>query len=179
MLRDCIVCGINDGVIQRRLLSEKELTFKTALEIIQGMELVAKNVKELMNRPDGTMLPTPVHHVTEATKPANVCYRCGKPGHYAPKCKHKETVCSKCGKVGHLLKVCRSKRTGLPKATDTGFKSSTEQSGAKSKPVNTAVKEGTNEYELLNVTSPGKVTPWNVTIDIEGVGVLMQLDTGL
>jgi len=93
ILRDRIVCGINDGVIQRRLLSEKELTFKTALEIIQGMESAAKNVKELMSRPDGTMPPTPaVHHVTDATKPANVCYRCGKHGHYTPTCKHKETV---------------------------------------------------------------------------------------
>jgi len=136
----------------------KELTFKTALEIAQGMELATKNVKELTNCPDGTMPPTPVHHVTEATKPVNVCYRCGKPGHYAPKCKHKETVCSKCGKGGHLQKVCHSKRTGPPKVTDTGFQSSTEQSGAKSKPVNTVVKEGTNDCELLNVTSPGKVT---------------------
>ena len=32
MLRDHIVCGINDSIIQRRLLSEKELSFKTALE---------------------------------------------------------------------------------------------------------------------------------------------------
>jgi len=140
MLRDRIVCGINDGVIQHRLLSEKELTFKTALEIAQEMKSAAKNVKELMNRPDGTVSPTPVHHVTEAAKPANICYRCGKPGHYAPKYKHKETVCSKCGKVGHLQKVCCSKRTGPPKATDTGSKSSTEQSGTKSKSVHTVVK---------------------------------------
>jgi len=178
MLRDRIVCRINDGVIQHRLLSEKELTFKTGLEIAQEMESAANNVKELTNHPDGTMLLTPVHHVTEATKPANVCYRCGKSGHYTPKCKHKETLCSKCGKVGHLQKVCRSKRTGPPKATDTSFKSSTEQSGAKSKPVNAVAKEGTNKYELLNVTSPGKVSPWNATVDIEGVSVLMQLDTG-
>ena len=28
MLRDCLVCGINDGKIQRRLLAEKDLTLK-------------------------------------------------------------------------------------------------------------------------------------------------------
>ena len=77
MLRDRIVCEINDGVIQRHLLSEKELTFKTALEIAQGMESAVKKVKELTNHPDGTVPPTPVRHVTEATKPANICYRCG------------------------------------------------------------------------------------------------------
>jgi len=85
-------------------------------------------------------------------------------------------VCSKCGKVGHLQKVCRSKRTGLPKATETALH--TEQSGTKTKPVHTVVKEGTDEYELQNVTSPGKVRPWNVSVGIEGIAVLMQLDTG-
>ena len=31
MLRDRIVCGINDSIIQHRLLAEKGLSFKTAL----------------------------------------------------------------------------------------------------------------------------------------------------
>ena len=47
MLQDHIVCGINNTIIQRRLLSEKELSFKTALELAQGMESAAKNVREL------------------------------------------------------------------------------------------------------------------------------------
>ena len=47
MLRDHIVCGINDSIIQRRLLAEKGLSFKTTLELAQGMELAAKNVREL------------------------------------------------------------------------------------------------------------------------------------
>ena len=175
MLRDRIVCGVNDAVIQRRLLSEKELTFKSALEIAQGMESAAQNVRELTTRPD-PVLPAPVHHVTDSTRLTNVSYRCGQHGHYAPTCKHKVTVCKKCGKVGHLQKVCRSKRT---KPTEqSGSSKSTEQSNAKSKGVNTVVKEGTDEYALLNVTSPGKATPWNVIVDMEGVSVSMQVDTG-
>ena len=38
MLRDCLVCGINDHRMQRRLLAEKELTFAKALELAQAME---------------------------------------------------------------------------------------------------------------------------------------------
>ena len=38
MLRDHIVCGINDAVIQHCLLPEKNITYKKALEIAQGME---------------------------------------------------------------------------------------------------------------------------------------------
>ena len=37
-LRDRIVCGVNDQIIQPCLLAVKELTFKKAIEIAQGME---------------------------------------------------------------------------------------------------------------------------------------------
>jgi len=42
MLRDRLVCGINDPIIQCRLLAEKALTFKTAMELSQGMESAVK-----------------------------------------------------------------------------------------------------------------------------------------
>ena len=61
MLRDRLVCGINDESIQRRLLAETALTFKKALELAQGMETVAKNVREMQN-----------HAVSKKTF---VCYR--------------------------------------------------------------------------------------------------------
>ena len=47
MLRGCIVCGINDGVIQHCVLSRKKVTFKTASEIAQGMESAAIDHKYL------------------------------------------------------------------------------------------------------------------------------------
>ena len=47
MLRDCLVCGINDTGIQRRLLAEPKLSFKKALELAQGMESATQNVKQL------------------------------------------------------------------------------------------------------------------------------------
>ena len=37
MLRDCLVCGINEDSIQRRLLSEDVRTFDTALKKAQAM----------------------------------------------------------------------------------------------------------------------------------------------
>ena len=47
-----------------------------------------------------------------------------------------------------------------------------------SKPVHNVQDDTTDECQLLNITSPGKVTPWNITVDIEGVTVLLQLETG-
>ncbi|KAJ8041485.1 hypothetical protein HOLleu_12313 [Holothuria leucospilota] len=38
MLRDRLVCGINNDRIQRNLLSKSSLTFETALEIAIGLE---------------------------------------------------------------------------------------------------------------------------------------------
>ena len=174
MLRDRIVCGINDSIIQRRLLAEKGLSFKTALELAQGMESAAKNVREL-NVParelPSTAGPTaaahnPVNQVGDnaANRSPPTCYRCGKPGHYASSCKYKKTVCNKCGIVGHLQKVCRSKQSKPTKKPH--------------KPINSVQDDEIDEYQLLNITSPGKATPWNVSVDIEGSTVLMQLDTG-
>ena len=45
MLRDRLLCGINDKTIQRRLLAERELTLKKAEEIALGEELAARRAR--------------------------------------------------------------------------------------------------------------------------------------
>ncbi|XP_026006850.1 synaptotagmin-14 isoform X3 [Astatotilapia calliptera] len=47
MLRDRIVCGIKEDRIQRRLLSEIDLTFDKALSIAVAMETANKNAQDL------------------------------------------------------------------------------------------------------------------------------------
>ena len=51
MLRDCLLCGINDPNTQRRLLSEVDLTFQKAFEIAQGLESAVQNLKTLQGSP--------------------------------------------------------------------------------------------------------------------------------
>lgn len=51
MLRDQIVCGINDDRIQRRLLAEADLTFDTALKIALSVEAANKNIQDLQKPP--------------------------------------------------------------------------------------------------------------------------------
>ena len=48
LLRDRIVCGINDEHVQRRLLAEKELSFDKALELAISLETAKKNVTIIM-----------------------------------------------------------------------------------------------------------------------------------
>ena len=51
MLRNCLVCGVNEETIQRRLLAESGLTLKKALEITQGLGAAARNVREIRMKP--------------------------------------------------------------------------------------------------------------------------------
>ena len=41
------MCGINDDTIQKKLLAEAKLTYTKALELAQGLETAAQNVKEI------------------------------------------------------------------------------------------------------------------------------------
>ena len=55
MLRDRVVCSINQERWQKRLLSEPGLTFKKAYEIAVGAESADQNVKKLrMDKADGS-----------------------------------------------------------------------------------------------------------------------------
>ena len=121
MLRDRLVCGINEDRIQRRLLSETTLNFKKAYEIAVGMEIAAKNVKEIQQAAlsvEGNQIPTQqnVNKVSENVKSqgrndwsAMECYRCGGK-HKSEDCKFKEDECYYCHKKGHIAKKCKAKR---------------------------------------------------------------------
>ena len=78
LLRDRIVCSINDENIQRRLLAEKMLTLDSALGIAVGMENARKNVIEIH---------TPGKELTEVYKVTTMnCYHCGNGSHTPDRC---------------------------------------------------------------------------------------------
>uniref|UniRef100_A0A1X7T5X9 Retrotransposon gag domain-containing protein n=1 Tax=Amphimedon queenslandica TaxID=400682 RepID=A0A1X7T5X9_AMPQE len=47
MIRDRLVCGVNDRAIQRRLLQQSKLDYKTAYDIAIAMESASKNALDL------------------------------------------------------------------------------------------------------------------------------------
>ena len=117
MLRDRLVCGINDSKIQKCLLSETKPSFQQAMDISQGLETAVRNVKELKPQRGPAEVDSTaeaavckvtsgdkhVRKITSGRKPDVVCYRCGKPGHYVSKCRVSKNVTShQCGKTGHL-----------------------------------------------------------------------------
>lgn len=96
MLRDRLVCGINEDSIQPHLLVEFTFTFQRALEISQG--LAASSAKYIEKAVGGL-----VHEVRKDTvkkkSRAVECFRCN-----ASNCKFKETVCHNYNKKGHFKK---------------------------------------------------------------------------
>ena len=110
-----IVCGINDDVLQRRLLAESGLDYGKAVEIALNLETAAQSMKELKSKPDGQtsrvthsppqyqvhktgVASPPQHQVHRASttstsnrgsqgKSGPTCYRCGVRGHVVSKCK--------------------------------------------------------------------------------------------
>ena len=101
MLRDRIMCGINDVQTQKRLLVEKDLSFAKAKEIALGLESAVQGARDIQIPSSGT-----VHNVVEKkTTNYTKCFRCGRTNHAAPQCRYKDAVCKKCNKTGYLAKV--------------------------------------------------------------------------
>ena len=79
-LHDQLVCGLRNDQMQKRLLTELDLTLEKALQIAQGMEAADYSTKAL--KEPVTVAPVKVY---SQTKPW--CYRCGKTDHNEKDCK--------------------------------------------------------------------------------------------
>ena len=103
MLQDHLVCGVNDLIIQRWLLAEKD---DTALDLAKSLEAAEKGSHDITvdNKFE------PVHFNSQHQRPENpVCLQLrGGRGDMASICCFKDQDCHKCKKRGHTAKVCRS-----------------------------------------------------------------------
>ena len=174
MLRDRLVCGVNDERIQRRLLAEREvkLDFKRALELVQSMELAEKNSRELQSRPGARLPPQSRKDVCRVTSPevSALCYRCGKPNHKPASCRFKSARCHNCGKIGHLQKVC-------PARKQTGEVAKTPKSG-KVRTVQEGIQDSGEHSLVLNQVTSKMGEPIRVEVQLDGRPLSIELDTG-
>ena len=117
VLRDRLVCGLRNETIQRKLLTEAELSLKKAYDTAHGMEIAFQQASELQasNRPTGK----PANEIDKIErgdkgqgpppKPNTPCYRCGRSGHAPDRCYYKSQVCRRCHRRGHIARVCKGK----------------------------------------------------------------------
>ena len=88
-LRDQIVCGPRNESLQRRLLTEVDLSYKKVMEMAQAIELADKHAKTVRGSSEVHHIPQkpikPPSYTISQTKPQGQprdCYRCG--GKHAP-----------------------------------------------------------------------------------------------
>jgi len=195
MIRDRLVCGINDDAIQRKLLAETELTYAKSLTIAKGLEAAAQNLKEMkmpkreITANAGTVQKVATYTPTGTSKVQSkelTCHRCGNTGHLAPQCSFKEAICDWCHKKGHLARVCMHKAKGkLERGAHEARPFKKQGTATRRKPVryveddSGSDAEGDSLLHICTVSKPNsKTPPIQVKIIVDECNVDMEVDTG-
>ena len=168
MLRNRLVCGVNDERDQRRLLAEPQLTFKKAMELSQTFESSMQDAKDLQS---SSRVPR-AGLVNAINEQKAEMYRCG--GQHNPfKCKYKEFVCHNCKKKGYLAKRCHQcDKSGTRKSPHP---KSTHHIGTESTDTKKEAEDGV--YTMFTLPS-SKQDPIKIIVDVDNFPLSMELDTG-
>ncbi|XP_060077413.1 uncharacterized protein K02A2.6-like [Ylistrum balloti] len=173
-LRDRLVCGLKAEHIQKKLLTESDLTYQKALEVAIVVETATRDAVELQKQ----HVKVPVNKIWKskpqtARKPfvhknnGTECYRC-KGAHKADDYRFKDAICHACNKKGHIKKACRS---GKPRNRSAPVHKVRDDSGSESELI--------SSLEIFNISdrSGGSDVIW-LYPKIDQVELAMELDTG-
>ncbi|XP_064462940.1 uncharacterized protein K02A2.6-like [Ornithodoros turicata] len=173
-LRDRLVCGLLRLDIQKALFTEDEsLTFKKATEKALSLEMATKNATECHSNNAAQPIIQAIS-LNEKTGKQR-CYRCGSDKHGSGMCPFK-TVCFHCRKTGHIKDVCKSRSKGshpkfqrqVNKRQGHRLKKEFKSMGELDEP----------EPALRRLDSAGRNDPICFTLNLQGVPLRMELDTG-
>lgn len=171
MLRDRLVCGVNDDRMQRRLL---------ALNICQPIEFAYKNVRDLQWQKRQNAKTLKVHRVHSAERKGrqkDVFYRC-KGQHSPEECRFLNELCHKRGKRGHIKWACSAKQAsaGCQKTALNGQKGEKKQKGRRTHLIReeeSDEREDTSDINTICTVSQvqPKVAPITPKVMVNGVEV--------
>ena len=172
--------------MQKRLLSEADLTFAKALELAQSMKLANKNSKALK----GTELAVrklshaPHQGAHQTSSPSNPCYRCGRTNHDVTTCCFATVTCHHCGKKGHIATVCKSKKQNSQSRTGSRRPPHrarwVDVGGADTNEVPRMHAHKQREQEDLQLYTVGKKSSRPIVVEpqVNGRALPMEIDTG-
>ena len=125
-LRDKIVMGVRSEETLRVLLSEKDLTLQSAVDICRARENAQQNSAAMSgviqpistyrrNRTAGARRPAHRRDSPQRNGAADSCPNCGYSAHDDPQmCPARTATCHECGRRGHFQSVCP--RNAVPEA---------------------------------------------------------------
>ena len=171
-IRDKLVCGTSNSRIRKRLLVERDLTLKKAIEIANALEVV-----EI----DNQIMDLAVEIKSEDTnllafnkyKEKPKCYRYSSEDHLANTCRFKDIVCNKCHRRGHIAKACRTRRQSTDgKRTAVNHISPTNRSIDVHNDYN-------SEDDVIHIHAfTGFTSPYSIELFINGTLMTFEIDTG-
>lgn len=188
-LRDRFVCGLKCETVQKRLLTEKDLTFQKAVDYAVSAETAARDIQQL-----SSSLKVNAVFAQKGVR----CRRCGKTNHSDEDCWYKDRDCHQCGRKGHTKRMCRNKdknnqdRGKKPKWEKLEQKGNAKEHSAKDKKKkNYHVEARGNESEneeaksdtdcelgLYSLPQKGRYSHITVLPEINAKKMEMELDTG-
>lgn len=166
-LRDRLVCGLRSDAIQKKLLTEVNLTLSMAVEIAKGMEAAEKNAKSLKS-----VDPVIQKLTVDGRESKMPCHRCGKWYHSPSTCRFAQATCHSCGERGHIAPVCPAREDG---------RKSSRGRGRKFKGTNwldTDIDQTPEETNLRIYHVDSKARPISVKLKVNGKELSMEVDTG-
>ena len=112
------MCGLRSEATQKKLLTEKDLTFKKVLDVAQNNEMASVHGKQLQSPKTARDQEKHVCKVTSARSQDSCLGKhllcCGKPDHKKAQCKYKDYTCNNCDETGQLRRVCSKPPSGKP-----------------------------------------------------------------
>lgn len=180
MLRDRLVCGMRDEKLQYELLKRDNLRYQDVVDAMLSSESAGRDVRMIqdaagvapsVSSPYLPPAPAPTVTSPHAVQPMDInvvqskvnvrlCFRCGD--RHAGECRFINTVCRFCRKKGHLEKICISKKKQTSRNVNYAGESDDQLNGV---------------YCVQNC-SPTRVPPYEVEVQLAGMSVRMQVDTG-
>ena len=191
-LLEQLVIGVGDERMQRRLLSEKNLDFSSAVRICLALESSTKDAHLMSSAGERAEAVQAVNVASRITSTDRRCWRCSGNNHRAEICRFRNSKCYNCGCIGHVSRACPKPRRrtggrdkpsagpGSSRQRATNAVNSTDQedwdSWADDTDAVQRVEDGNNAEpaNVNKVSSP----PFRCNVYFQRTLVGMEIDTG-